>query len=70
MKASQITKTLLKKQHHPNGQLKTYVIQSYITRPFLYHNRKFDIRHYMMITIINGNLKGYWYSDGYLRTSS
>lgn len=24
----------------------------------------------MMITIVNGNLKAYWYADGYLRTSS
>ncbi len=30
-------------------------------RPFLYNRRKFDIRAYMLITINNGILKGYWY---------
>ena len=23
-----------------------------------------------MVTVVNGNLKAYWYSEGYLRTSS
>lgn len=36
----------------------------------LYNKRKFDIRHYMLITCINGSFKGYWYEDGYVRTSS
>ena len=35
----------------------------------LYKNRKFDIRVYSMMCCINGNLQGYWYRDGYLRTS-
>ena len=48
----------------------TYIIQSYINRPFLYNGRKFDIRHYMLITSINGIMKVYWYRDGYIRTSS
>lgn len=36
----------------------------------LYCRRKFDIRHYMLITYINGHKKGYWYQDGYIRTTS
>ncbi len=59
-----------KKEKHENGQLKTYIIQSYIDKPFLYNSRKFDIRHYMMITSVNGILKCYWYKEGYIRTSS
>jgi len=50
--------------------LKTFIIQSYIDKPFLYQRRKFDIRHYMMITSINGKVKGYWYELGYIRTTS
>lgn len=48
----------------------THIIQSYINRPFLYNGRKFDIRHYMLITSVNGLMKVYWYRDGYIRTSS
>lgn len=33
-------------------------------------NRKFDIRCYILLTTANGILKGYWYKDGYIRTSS
>lgn len=33
-------------------------------------NRKFDIRCYILLTTVNGILKGYWYKDGYIRTSS
>lgn len=36
----------------------------------LYHRRKFDIRHYMMISCVNGYIKGYWYQNGYVRTTS
>jgi hypothetical protein len=45
-------------------------VQSYINRPFLYCGRKFDIRHYLLLTSVNGLLKAYWYRDGYIRTSS
>ena len=38
-------------------------------KPLLYKNRKFDIRCYTLTTTVNGNLQGYWYTDGYLRTS-
>lgn len=52
------------------GQKRTFIIQKYIERPFLYCKRKFDIRCYAMITGINGVIQGYYYPEGYLRTSS
>jgi hypothetical protein len=61
-KTADISRKVLKKQHHSNGQVKTTIVQSYLTDLLLYHGRKFDIRHYMMLTVINGNLKAYWYS--------
>lgn len=39
-------------------------------KPLLYHGRKFDIRHYMLVTCFAGSIRGYWYADGYVRTSS
>lgn len=45
-------------------------MQLYLDRPLLYHKRKFDIRCYLLLTSINGILKGYWYQEGYIRTSS
>ena len=53
-----------------NGEKRTFILQSYLTRPLLYHRRKFDIRVYMLLTSTNGRIKGYWYQDGYVRTSS
>jgi hypothetical protein len=53
-----------------NGQKRSYIIQKYIEKPLLYKNRKFDIRCYTLMTTVNGNLQGYWYNEGYLRTSS
>jgi tubulin polyglutamylase TTLL1 len=38
--------------------------------PFLYNKRKFDIRCYILITSVNDVMKGYWYEEGYIRTSS
>jgi hypothetical protein len=35
----------------------------------LYNRRKFDIRHYMMISNLYGVMRGYWYTEGYIRTS-
>jgi len=52
------------------GGLRTYILQQYIERPFLYKKRKFDIRCFMLITNINGMMKGYWYEEGYIRTSA
>ena len=48
---------------------RTFILQRYIEKPALYKNRKFDIRCFAMVTSINGHLKGYNYTDGYLRTS-
>lgn len=39
-------------------------------KPLLYQGRKFDIRHYMLISCIAGSMKAYWYQEGYVRTSS
>jgi len=36
----------------------------------LYQGRKFDIRHYALMTCFGGVMKGYWYQEGYVRTSS
>lgn len=36
----------------------------------LYKKRKFDLRHYMMMVCTNGIKKGYWYKEGYVRTTS
>ena len=38
--------------------------------PYLYNKTKFAIRTYVLFTTVNGVLKGYWYQDGYLRTTS
>ncbi len=46
---------------------KSSLIQQYIN-PLLYRNRKFDIRCYVLVTSIAGQLHAYWYKEGYLRT--
>jgi hypothetical protein len=56
--------------HPTTGEKRTFVIQKYIEKPFLIHKRKFDIRCYGMMTSINGIIQGYFYEDGYLRTTS
>lgn len=48
----------------------TSIVQKYIENPFLVSKRKFDIRVYCLITCFNGILQGYYYNEGYLRTSS
>ena len=53
-----------------NTKNKSLILQQYITNPFLYNGRKFDIRTYMLLTTNNGKLRGYWYQEGYIRTSS
>ena len=58
------------KTKHNNGIEKTYIVQKYIEKPLLYKNRKFDIRHFMLISRLHGRLRAYWFSEGYLRTSS
>ena len=56
-------------EYRSNGKQRTYIIQEYLDRPFLYKKRKFDIRCFMLLTTINGRFKGYWYEEGYFRTS-
>lgn len=48
----------------------TCIIQKYIDRPLLINKRKFDIRCFALLTSINSNLQGYFYTEGYIRTSS
>lgn len=65
----EVNAILNSKDVHTNGTEKTYIIQLYIDRPLLYYRRKFDIRHYMMMTNMFGVTRGYWYNEGYIRTS-
>ena len=51
------------------GYYSTFIVQKYIERPLLIKRRKFDIRTYGLWTSINGVQKGYYYNDGYIRTS-
>ena len=54
---------------YKNGGRKTFIIQKYMEKPLLYCKRKFDIRCYVLVNIQNKQMKGYWYSEGYIRTS-
>ncbi|CAD8071613.1 unnamed protein product [Paramecium sonneborni] len=67
---NEVQKYLRSIHHHKNGVQQTFIVQKYIENPLLYNQRKFDIRCYILFTSINGQQKGYWYQDGYLRTSS
>jgi len=49
------------REKNADGKLRTFIIQKYIEKPLLYCRRKFDIRHYMLITCMNGIFKAYWY---------
>lgn len=57
----ELNNILKKKQKHFNGQQKTYIVQKYIEKPLLYKGRKFDIRHYMMISRLHGVMRAYWF---------
>ena len=59
-----------KSGYHQNGVKKTFLIQEYIMKPLLYKGRKFDLRHYLMITSTQGQIRGYFYKHGYVRTTS
>lgn len=49
---------------------RTHIIQKYIENPFLIKSRKFDIRCFALVTSIHGIVQGYFYTEGYIRTSS
>lgn len=49
---------------------RSLIVQKYIEQPFLINKRKFDIRMYALFTSTNGHRKGYFYDEGYIRTSS
>ncbi len=66
----ELNNIIKKKECHTNGSPKTYIVQAYLDRPLLYNGRKFDLRHYMLITTLYGKMRAYWYSEGYVRTSS
>jgi tubulin--tyrosine ligase len=53
-----------------SGVARTYIAQKYIERPLLFNRRKFDIRAYAVMTSVNGCHKGFFFEDGYIRTSS
>ena len=53
-----------------NETISKYDIQNYLSKIFLFHRRKFDIRTYLLALTIGGVKKFFWYKDGYLRTSS
>ncbi len=67
---NEVKAILKKKEKHNDGTYKTYILQKYIEKPLLYRKRKFDLRHYMMMSCTNGIVKGYWYKEGYVRTTS
>jgi len=48
----------------------TVIVQKYIEKPLLVYKRKFDIRVFGLMTCVEGVLRGYFYEEGYLRTSS
>ena len=50
-----------------NNNIQYWVVQKYIERPFLYKQRKFDIRVWALVT---DDYRIYVYREGYLRTSS
>lgn len=66
----EIKAVLKKREVYKDGTYRTYIVQAYIERPMLYCKRKFDLRHYIMMTCVNGLIKGYWYKEGYVRTTS
>jgi hypothetical protein len=66
----QIKEQIKQRKTNPNGSARTHLVQLYIDRPLLYQGRKFDLRHYFMLTSTEGSIRGYFYRDGYVRTTS
>lgn len=62
-------KTIISTSSSNSAEKRTFIVQKYVENPFLVHKRKFDIRCYAMITSFNGVIQGYYYNEGYLRTS-
>ena len=54
------------------GRHRHAIIQKYIKKPLLVHRRKFDIRVFALLVCHaeTGIIRGYFYEEGYLRTSS
>ena len=59
-----------KEEKHKDGKPMTTIIQKYIEKPLLFKNRKFDIRVFLLVVSQNKRIKGYFYEEGYVRTSS
>ncbi|XP_041448409.1 tubulin glycylase 3B-like isoform X2 [Drosophila obscura] len=53
-----------------SNQIKKYIVQKYIERPYLVYRTKFDIRQYMLLTIGESKVTVWTYRDCYLRFSS
>ena len=54
------------------GRFKNIILQRYIRNPLLVYKRKFDIRVFALFVAHakTGKIRGYFYEEGYLRTSS
>jgi hypothetical protein len=52
---------LKSKERNSDGSLRTFILQQYIDDPLLYKGRKFDLRHYLLLTCHNGIFKAYWF---------
>ena len=54
------------------GRFRNCILQKYIKRPLLINKRKFDIRVFTLSVCHaeTGRIRGYFYDEGYLRTSS
>lgn len=54
-----------------SGHYKTVILQKYIPNPYLIAKRKFDLRVFALLTYYGETrvLRGYFYEEGYLRTS-
>lgn len=53
------------------AKYRSCILQKYITNPLLINSRKFDIRVFALLVAHaeTGLIRGYFYEEGYLRTS-